>query len=620
MKDAPGGDQLPCPYRPDQAAGSGVAPPARGDTPASTDRIHVVAAAAPPPTRVYPVIPPHAPSPPARLGQYRLLDRLGQGGMGAVYRAEHLRLKRDVAIKVLSPGQANDHRAAARFQLEMEVVGRIDHPNVVRATDAGEAAGVHYLVMELIDGVDLARLLARRGPLPIAEACEVARQAAAGLQAAHDHGLVHRDVKPSNLMLTAAGRVKVLDLGLALLRPGGRTATGLTGVGEVMGTAEYMAPEQWTETHAVDGRADVYSLGCTLFALLTGESPFQDLGVSSSPRMMLAHQQSPAPRVTEHRPDVPAPLAALLARMLAKNPDDRPATPRAVAAALRGLAAGADLAALAGPTDPAARPVVLRRPTPAPPPRRRADRVLYALVAVLVIGTSAVGLAGWLVGNRPPPNAPEPAPSPEPAAAGNAWKNLLAVSPGEQGKRLWFPAVEAVFDHNPAAELLTLQSPRPALIRLGGAPARAYRLQVGLRQVRWEGGVGVYFGGRAVPPGNEFVFQFLTLHRTDVGPDRPFALGRGRGTAGAGGVAVVEFATQHLPAPGAGEHLLELELRSGGLAAVRWDGVACPELVGVPATTRATRLFPDGGLEGEFGVFCNGAAVTVSTARYSLAD
>ncbi len=615
MKDSPGGDRPHAPNRDDRVAG----PLIGKDTPAPTERIAVGAAAGPPPTRVYPVIPSYAPPPPLRLGQYRLLDRLGQGGMGAVYRAEHLRLKRDVAIKVLSPAQANDPRAAARFQLEMEVVGRIDHPNVVRATDAGEEAGVHYLVMELIDGIDLAGLLARRGPLPVAEACEVVRQAAAGLQAAHDHGLVHRDVKPSNLMLTAAGRVKVLDLGLALLRPGARPADGLTGVGEVMGTAEYMAPEQWTETHAVDGRADVYSLGCSLYALLTGGPPFQDTG-GSSPRIMLAHQVTPAPLVTDHRPDVPRPLAALLARMLAKDPADRPATPGAVAAALEDLVAGADLAALAGPADHAATPVARRRPPPAAPRRRRADRVLFAVVAALVVGTSAVGLAGWLVGDRPAPDAPEPATPPEPVAAANAWKNLLAVSPGEQGKRLWFPAAESVFDHNSAAELLTLQSPRAALVRLGTAPARPYRVQVGLRQVRWDGGVGVYFGGRTVPPENEFVFQFLTLHRTDGGLDRAFALGRGRGTSTPNGVAVVEFATQHVPAPGTGEHLLELDLRSGVLATVRWDGVACPDLVGVPATARAARLFPDGELEGEFGVYCNGAAVTVSTARYLLAD
>lgn len=610
MRDAPGGDQPPCP---DRANSVGA------DTPAPTDRINVGAAGGPAPTRVYPAIAPHAPPPPSQLGQYRLRDRLGQGGMGAVYRAEHLHLKRDVAIKVLSPGQASDPRAAARFQLEMEVVGRIDHPNVVRATDAGEASGVHYLVMELIDGVDLARLLGGGGPLPVAEACEVARQAAVGLQAAHDHGLVHRDVKPSNLMLTASGAVKVLDLGVALLRPGGRNPDGLTGVGEVMGTAEYMAPEQWTETHAVDGRADVYSLGCTLYTLLTGGPPFRDLGGSSFPWMMLAHQGTPARPVTEYRPDVPPALTALLTRMLAKDPADRPASPGDVAAALEGLAAGANLAALVHPAKPSTKPVVVRRP-PATPPRRRTHRVLYAAVAVLVVGTSAVGLAGRLAGGRPEPAAPEPAPAPAPEPAGKGWKNLLAVAPGEQGKRLWSPAVEAVLNHNPAAELLTLQSPRPALIRLGAAPATPYRLQVGLRQVRWDGGVGVYFGGRAVPPRNEFVFQFLTLHRTDAGPGRTFALGRGRGLASPNGVAVIEFATQHLPAPGAGEHLLELELLSGGLGTVRWDGAACPELVGEQATARATRLFPDGGLEGEFGVYCNGAAVTVSTARYSLFD
>ncbi len=585
----------------------------------------------PPRTRFYPLIRPQHQPPPARLGQYRLIERLGAGGMGAVYRAEHVKLKRDVAVKVLSPGQATDPRTAARFQVEMEVVGRLDHPHLVRATDAGEAEGFHFLVMELIDGVDLSRVLARRGPLAVADACEAARQAAVGLQAAHDAGLVHRDVKPSNLMVTAAGGVKVLDLGLALLRSGGPPAGDLTAVGEVMGTAEYMAPEQTEETHAVDGRADVYSLGCTLYALLTGDPPF------TSPdrrpfAVMAAHQFKPVPPVADRRPDVPPELAALLGRMLAKRPDDRPATPGGVAAELERLAAGANLAALAAAAEAGGKTATVLVHPPTPPvaaptttayPPRRSRRRWYAAVAALAVASVAFN-AGRFVPDRPAPGGPapasagEPAPPPPPPPDRKRWRRLLAQPLGEQDRRLWRPAVAAVFDHNLATESLSLQTTDHSLVRLGAAPAGAYRLEIGLQQVRWDGGVGVYLGGRTVPPGTDFVFQYIRLNHTGAGPNRQFALTRGRGIVSPGvpGVNVLEFATHDIPSPAGGEHLLELEPQPNGLAVVRWNGIPCTGLTDRDAVRRAANLFPDGGLHGEFGVYCNGAAVTVPTARF----
>src|SRR5262245_43861309 len=189
----------------------------------------------------------HGPVPP-QLGPYTILGPLGAGGMGAVYKALHTRLKRVVALKVLPEGRMNDPGAVARFQQEMEAIGRLDHPNIIRATDAGEAAGRHFLVMELADGLDLGQVVVRVGPASIADACELVRQAARGLQSAHERGLVHRDVKPSNLLLTVGGVVKVLDLGLArLARHGhghGHADERLTASGDAMGTADFMAPEQ----------------------------------------------------------------------------------------------------------------------------------------------------------------------------------------------------------------------------------------------------------------------------------------------------------------------------------------------------------------------------------------
>jgi len=211
--------------------------------------------------------------PPATLGQYVLLSRCGQGGMGAVYKAMHTRLKRLVAVKILPPQRLADPQAVARFQREMEAVGRLNHPNIVQAMDANEVDGQHFLVTEFVDGVNLSRLVRSGSPLPIPDACEIVRQAALGLQHAHDHDLIHRDVKPSNLMLTSAGIVKLLDLGLARLRPELPVEGDMTASGQIMGSADYMAPEQCLDARDVDARADIYSLGCTLYCLLTGRRP-----------------------------------------------------------------------------------------------------------------------------------------------------------------------------------------------------------------------------------------------------------------------------------------------------------------------------------------------------------
>ena len=285
-----------------------------------------------------------------RLGQYEILEQLGKGGMGVVYKAWHVELGKAVALKVLPAGSADEVRVA-RFKNEVRAMGRLDHPNVVTAHDAGQFEGVPFLVMAFVDGVDLARLLDRRGRLSIPDACAVVRQAALGLQHAFERGLVHRDVKPSNLMLARDGLVKVLDLGIARSLGDTPVAERLTAAGTVLGTADYLAPEQWDAPHAVDTRADVYGLGCTLYHMIAGQPPFAGPPYSSLLKKMKAHQEVPAPPVARHRPEVPARLAAVLDRMLAKNPADRFPTPGAVAEALRAFTAGSDLPALPG-SDP----------------------------------------------------------------------------------------------------------------------------------------------------------------------------------------------------------------------------------------------------------------------------
>jgi serine/threonine protein kinase len=308
------------------------------------------------------------------IGSYRLLAKLGEGGMGAVYKALHVHLEKVVAIKVLPADRLQDPAAVARFRREMKVVGQLDHPHLVHAFDAGEVDGRHFLAMEYVQGLDLSTLARRHGPLRVADACELVRQAALGLQAAHERGLVHRDIKPANLMLAQmrnaefgmrneegqnpspnsafripnSAFVKVLDLGLALLHDdaGQLEPRDLTSTGQFMGTVDYMAPEQAGDSHGVDIKADIYSLGATLYKLLTGEAPFAGPKYPTLiSKMMALANESPAP-LRQKRHDAPAELEAVLARMLHREAGKRYAAPAEVAAALAPFCAGADPAAL----------------------------------------------------------------------------------------------------------------------------------------------------------------------------------------------------------------------------------------------------------------------------------
>ncbi len=328
--------------------------------------------------------PPESCSVLGSVREYDLLEKIGQGGMGTVYKALHGRLKRIVALKVLAEHRLHDPAAVDRFSREMQAVGKLAHPNIVRALDAGEADGRHYLVMEYIDGIDLARLSRRCGPLPVAEACELVRQAALALQHAHEHQLVHRDIKPSNVMLTSDGQVKLLDLGIALLQPDEPLTSDLTGTGQVMGTLDYMAPEQLDNTHAVDIRADVYGLGATLYKLLCGAAPATD---SQSRFRLPGESIPPVPGIRTIRPDVPKPVAAVLEKMLAPNPDQRPNTPAEAAKALEPFAAKSNLKqlALAAASD---------APRITPPQQRFGGRVgKFLLGFVLLFGLVLAGFA-----------------------------------------------------------------------------------------------------------------------------------------------------------------------------------------------------------------------------------
>ena len=295
-----------------------------------------------PPVRYRPAVKDVPPLP-----GYEILGVLGRGGMATVHKAQQLCPGRLVAVKVIDRSLADDGEIVARFRQEQALGAQLRHPNLVAVYEAGHAAGRPYLVMEFIDGDDLHAFVGQYGPLPVGEACEVVRQAALGLQHLHEHGLVHRDVKPSNLMLTPAGEVKVLDLGLTRHLYGPGAGERITAQGQCLGTLDYMAPEQCVDSHAVDIRADIYGLGCTLYELLAGQPLFAGPGYESAFQKMQAHVEAPVPRIRERRPDVPERLADALGRMLAKDREGRFASPADVVRAVQPFAAGTKLAALA---------------------------------------------------------------------------------------------------------------------------------------------------------------------------------------------------------------------------------------------------------------------------------
>jgi eukaryotic-like serine/threonine-protein kinase len=318
------------------------------------------------------------------IGPYLILDRLGEGGNSEVFKAWDTARGRTVALKVLHQHLTN-HSAAVRGLLrEQRAVLHLSHPNIIRTFDANQVRDVSYFAMEFVEGLDLERYVRRCGPLPVQEACEYARQVAQGLQAAHQVGLVHRDIKPANLFLaipggigdgeeisarrTADGVVKILDWGLARIRSDAPLGFPQVGGGEggsdpaemdldaekgvLIGTADYVAPEQARDPRLVDIRADIYSLGCALFFLLAGQPPFRGGALMQK---LLQHQEAERPNLLEVRQDGPEELAALVQRMMARRPDERYAIPLLVSAALR-------------PFTPATRPgtstQVLRRKKP----------------------------------------------------------------------------------------------------------------------------------------------------------------------------------------------------------------------------------------------------------------
>jgi eukaryotic-like serine/threonine-protein kinase len=271
------------------------------------------------------------------IGDYIVVDKIGSGGMGLVLKARHRNHQRTVALKLLPPSISRDRLAVIRFRREAAAVSKFRHPNIVSAIEAGETHGLLFLVMEFVDGRDLAKTVKEKGPLSFAQTIDCIIQAARGLQEAHDHGIVHRDIKPANLLLDSAGTVKVLDLGLARVSQAGQIGAGagseldLTVSGSFVGTVDYVSPEQAYDPRMADNRSDIYSLGCTLHYLLTGKAPY---GGETFMERLLGHRERPVPSLFASRRDVPEALDATFQLLMAKSPEGRPQTMAAVVGSL----------------------------------------------------------------------------------------------------------------------------------------------------------------------------------------------------------------------------------------------------------------------------------------------
>jgi uncharacterized protein (TIGR03067 family) len=284
---------------------------------------------------------------PSSIGDYEIVRRIGRGGMGNVYLAQHTKLDRTVAVKVLASHRLSDPRMHDRFEKEMRAVGSLSHPNIVTAHDARDVDGVALLVTEWIDGLNLKDILDRVGPMKVADASEIGVRIASALSYISSASLIHRDLKPSNVMINRDGEVKLLDLGLARLRAGdGEGEHDATATGQALGTADYVAPEQINDARDVDIRADMYGLGCTLYKLLSGRAPFEGDRYPTSFAKLTAHVSDQPVSLRALVPNVPAAVSYLVDQLLAKSPDDRPASPDRIAATLRKHASGADLTSL----------------------------------------------------------------------------------------------------------------------------------------------------------------------------------------------------------------------------------------------------------------------------------
>lgn len=543
-----------------------------------------------------------------RLRQYELLEPMGKGGQGMVYLARHTKLRRLVVLKLLRFDRQHDHDAIARFQREAATLGQFEHPNIVHVTDADSAEGYHYLVMKHIDGVDVDRLLRLFGPLSAANAIEIARQVASALLYVHERNYVHRDIKPSNLLVTADGRVMLLDWGLVrLLTPTDEEATE---TGLLLGTADYMAPEQGLDPHAVTAQADLYSLGCTLFKLLTGRTPFAGSYAGAIDRIR-AHLERPIPSVRSYRPDLPAELDQLVTRLLAKKAEERITSASEVLKELDSWQQKNDLALLVALTK--------GQGTLPPPIRRPPSRRNFALAVLLLC---VIGGMLWAVLANPTESqksdTPAIEPGPEPGPVVNEWYSLLKHTP-----RSLIPdsSGDYINKFERPRQRLALSGPGLGMWSFGKAEQQSYIFRVNIRQEQWTDGVGVFLGFRQVKtadgrPGRRY--QRIWVRQVGLPGKEEFRVVRElvdpplKGTSS--WHANVQSLTSEVIAKPERDQLLEIRSGKRGLLSVRWAGRDLPKLVTHEVNERAKQY----GEIGDLGAYTWNAAGVFQNAELLL--
>jgi serine/threonine protein kinase len=561
---------------------------------------------------------------PATIRDYRLGKKIGQGGMGIVFEAEHIHLRKKLAIKILSPDRVPNQRFVKRFQREMTVIGKLDHPNIVRATDAGVDNQYHYLVMEYIDGLSLSQLVHQQGMQPVEKACQIIYQAAQGLQHAWEHSLVHRDIKPNNLMLTKSNETKVLDLGLALFYEEDDESISLQG--QIMGTADYMAPEQWESSHTVDIRADIYSLGCTLYFLLAGFAPYKSFS-----KKMRAHLNEPFPSIREIRQDVPEELGKIIEKMTAKTACNRFATPNELIQAIQPFTyqltktsivfrenhipvdenkttqTAIVYASNTQNTDRNGRDSTQSLlPSVATEKRRKSKLTWFGPAGILLTG---IVIAAILI--------PKPKPTQTPIIYGQGayesgmWHEGLAQTPLEfrwgNRNQIW------KWNFDKSTRILTTNIERIGVLSVGEVNHSTYVFRAQLQQFAWTGNFGIFIGGKIDQEREETTFTRIELF---FEPDsKVWYLKLGSCLMrrikeydhyqyieeSDYSIAPIRSILPQRPC------ILEVHISPGGIESISWDGHYYPELL---KSHRLPQTYT-----GELGIFCRNAAIEATSAQ-----